>query len=172
MYILRDPLVDVAWPEPLLPGSHTPTLAWWVATHDQCARAAEQARLRIKWVVVQVSAGRPRPRGLPRRTILLVATALPHDPYRAMHPLEDQSEDTGHLVVHQRLGAAWLVERLTALRSWASTVTRAKIWLNNRPPTCPNDTHALGVDQLAPRHPDVKWYSPALNAGWLSLTRY
>ena len=47
--------------------------------------------------------GRPaQPRGLPCGTALLVATGVPHDPHMAVHALEDQLEDTGHMVVHQR----------------------------------------------------------------------
>ena len=28
------------------------------------------------------------------------------------------------------------------------------------------------MDQLTPSHPDVRWHSADLNAGWLSLTGY
>ena len=65
--------------------------------------------------MVQVGADQPRPRGLPRGTTLLVATTIAHDPRMALHALEDQLEDTGHLVVHQRGGPAWHWEHLTAL---------------------------------------------------------
>ena len=51
-------------------------------------------------MIVQVGAGQPRPRGLPRRTALLVVMEVPHDPHMAVHALEDQPEDTGHLVLH------------------------------------------------------------------------
>ena len=85
------------------------------ATEDQCARAAEKAQLWAEWVIVQAGAGQPRPRGIPRGPTLLVATAVPHDPHMAVHTLEDQPEDTGHLVMHQRRGPAWLREPLTAL---------------------------------------------------------
>ena len=130
LYILRavladsehqEPNADVAWPEPLCRPSHAPTPVWLVTTNDQCTRATEQAQLQAEWVIVQVRAGQPRPRGLPRGTALLVVTEVPHDPYIAVHALEDQPEDTEQLVVHQRGGRAWLREHLTALRSWAST---------------------------------------------------
>ena len=111
MYILHDvlaesehqePNADVALPEPLRPRPHPPTPVWLVTTDDQCTRAAEQAQLQTKWVVVQVGAGQPRPRGLPRGTALLVATEVPQDPHMAVHALEDQPLDTRHVVVHQR----------------------------------------------------------------------
>ena len=113
MYILRDvlaesehqePNADVAWPEPLRPRPHSPTPLWLVTTDDQCTQATGQAQLRAEWVIVQVGAGQPEPRGLPRGTALLVATGVPHDPHMAVHALEDRPEDTGHLVVHQRGG--------------------------------------------------------------------
>ena len=122
----REPNADVAWPEPLRPQPHEPTLLWFVTTDDQCTRAAGQAQLQAEWVILQVRAGQPRPRGLPRGTALLVATGVPHDPHMAVHALEDQTEDTGHLVVHQRGGPAWLKEHVTALRSWASTTPERK----------------------------------------------
>ena len=77
MYILCDvwvdgeqqaPNADVAWPEPLRPQTHAPTPVWLVTTDNQCAQAAEQAQRWAKWVMVQVGAGQPRPRGLPRGT--------------------------------------------------------------------------------------------------------
>ena len=117
LYILRDvlpdseyqePNADVAWPEPRCPRPDSPTPIWLVTTDDQCARATEQAHLQAEWVIVQVGAGQPRPRGLPRGTALLVATEVPHDPYMAVHTLEDQPENTGHLVVHQRGGPSLL----------------------------------------------------------------
>ena len=67
-----------------------------------------------------------------------------------MHALEDQPEDTGHLVVHQRGGPAWLKEHVTALRSPASTITGAEIRLHDHPMISPGDTRALSVDQLTP----------------------
>ena len=90
----------------------------------------------------------------------------------AVHALEDQPEDTGHLVVHQRGGPAWLREHLTALGSWASTVTRAEVPSHDYPATRRSDTLALSLDQLTPGHPDVKWHATALNAGCLSPTGY
>ena len=181
MYILRDvlaesehqePSADVACPEPLRPGPHAPTPLWLVTTNDQCTQGAGQAQLRAEWVIVQVGAGQPEPRGLPRGTALLVATGVPHDPDMAVHALEDQPEDTGHLVVHQGGGPAWLKEHVTALRSWASTITGAEIRLHDHPAISPGDTRALSVDQLTPSHPDVRWHSADLNAGWLSPTGY
>ena len=117
-------------------------------------------------------AGQPEPRGLPRGTALLVATGVPHDPHMAVHALEDRPEDTGHLVVHQRGGPAWLKEHVTALRSWASTVAGAEIRLHDHPAISPGDTRALSMDQLTHSHPDVRWHSTDLNAGWLSPTGY
>ena len=181
MYILHDvlaeskhnePNADVAWPEPLRPRPHALTPVWLVTTDDQCTRAAEQAQLQTEWVVVQVGAGQPRPRGLPHGTALLVATEVPHDPDMAVHALEDQPEGTGHLVVHQRGGLAWLREHVTALLSWASTIAGAEIRLHDRPAISPGETGALSVDQLTPNHPDVRWHSADLNAGWLSPTGY
>ena len=75
-------------------------------------------------------------------------------------------------MVHQRGGPAWLKEHVTALRSWASTVAGAEIRLHNHPAISPGDTRALSVDQLTPSHPDVRWHSADLNAGWLSPTGY
>ena len=95
---------------------------------------------------------------------------VPHHPHMAVHALEDQLEDTGHLVVHQRGGPAWLKEHVTALWSWASTIARAEIQLHDHPAISPGDTRALSVDQLTPSHPDVRWHSADLNAGWLSPT--
>ena len=122
----REPNADVAWPEPLPPRLGAPTPVWLVTTDDQCTRAAEQAQLQAELVVVQVGAGQPRPRGLPRSTALLVATEVPHDPHMAVHALEDQPEGTGHLVVHQHGGPEWLKEHVTALQSWASTILEQK----------------------------------------------
>ena len=144
---------------------------WLVTTDDQCARAAEQAQLWVDWVIVQVGAGQPRPRGLPRGTTLLVATAVAHDPHMAVHALEDQPKDTGHLVVYQRGGPAWLQERLTALRSRAGTVGGAKVRFHNHLATHPKNTLALSADQLTPGHPDVKWHSATVNVGWLIPSR-
>ena len=181
MYILRDvlaesehrePDADVAWPEPLRPRPHAPTPVWLVTTDDQCTRAAEQAQLQTEWVVVQVGAGQPRSRGLPRGTALLVATEVPHDPHMAVHASEDQHEGTGHLVVNQRGGPAWLRKHVTAVRSWASTIAGAQIRLQDRPAVRPGDIRALSVDQLTPSNPDIRWHSANLNAGWLGPTGY
>ena len=181
LYILRDvladgehqePNADAAWPEPLCPRPHAPTPVWLVTTDGQCTRATEQAQLQAKWVIVQVGAGQPRPHGLPRGTALLVVTEVPHDPHMAVHALRDQPEDTGHLVVHQRRGPAWLREHVMALWSRASTIAGAEVRLHDHPAVHPGDTRALSVDQLTPSHPDVRWHSADLNAGWLSPTRY
>ena len=123
-------------------------------------------------MIVQVVAGQPRPGGLPCGTALLVVTEVPHDPHMAVHALEDQPDDTGHLVVHQRGGPAWLREHVTALRSWASTIAGAEIRLHDHPAVRRGDTRALSVDQLTPSHPDVRWHSADLNAGWLSPSGY
>ena len=120
---------------------------------DQCSQAAGQAQLRAEWVIVQVGAGQPKARGLPRGAALLVATRVPHDPHMAVHALEDQSEDSRHLVVHQRGGAAWLKEHVTTLQSWASTIARAEIRLHDHTAISPGDTRALSVDQLTPQPP-------------------
>ena len=168
----REPNADVAWPEPLRPRPHAPTPLWLVTTDDQCIRAAGQAQLQAEWVIVQVGAGQPRPCGILRGTALLVATEVPHDPHMAVHALEDQPEDTGHLVVHQRGGPAWLKENVTALRSWASTIAGAEIRLHDQPAISPGNTRALSVDQLTPSHPDVRWHSANLNAGWRGPTGY
>ena len=100
----REPNADVAWPEPLRPRARAPMQVWLVTTDDQCTREAGQAQLQAEWVIVQVGAGQPRPRGLPRGTALVVATGVPHHQHMAVHTLEDQLEDTGHLVVHRRRG--------------------------------------------------------------------
>ena len=181
LYILRsvladgehqEPNADVAWPEPLCPQPHAPTPVWFVTTDDQCTRATGQAQLQTEWVIVQVGAGQPRTRGLPRGIALLVVTEVPHDPHMAVHALGDQPEDTGHLVVHHRGGPGWLREHVTALRSWASTIAGAEVRLHDHPAVRSGDTRALSVDQLAPSHPDVRWHSTDLNAGWLSPTGY
>ena len=181
LYILRDvlaegehqePHADVAWPEPLCPRPHAPALVWLVTTDNQCTRATEQAQPQTKCVIVQVVTGQPRPRGLPRGTALLVATGVPHDPHTAVHALENQPEDTGHLVVNQRGGPAWLRENVTALRSWASTITRADIRLHDHPAVSPGNTGALSVNQLTPSQPNVQWHSADLNARWLSPNGY
>ena len=164
----QEPNADVAWPEPLCPRPHAPTPVWLVTTDDQCTRATEQGQLQAEWVIVQVEAGQPRPRELPRGTALLVVTDVPHDPHMAVQALEDQREDTGHLVVHQRGGRAWLREHVTALRSWASTIAGADVGLHDHPAVRPGDTRALSVHQLTPSHPDVGWHSADVNAGWLS----
>ena len=121
---------------------------------------------------MQLGAGQPRLRGLPRSTALLVVTEVLHNPHMAVHALEDQLEDTGHLVVHQRGGLAWLKEYVTALRSYASTIARAEVRLHDHRAVRPGDTGALSVDQLTPSHPDVRWHSADLNARWLSPTGY
>ena len=90
----------------------------------------------------------------------------------AVHALEHQPEDTGHLAVHQRGSPASLKEHVTALRSWASTIARAEIRLHNHLAISPGDTRALSVDGLTPSNPDVRWHSADLNAGWLSPTGY
>ena len=166
------PNADVAWPKPLRPRPHAPTPVWLVTTDDQCTRATEQAQLRTEWLIVQVGEGQPGHRGLPRGTTLLVATEVPHDPHMAVHTLEDQPGDMGHLVVHQRRGPAWLREHVGALRSWASTITGAEILLHEHPAIRLDDTRALSVNQLTPRHPNVRWHSADLNPGWLSPTGY
>ena len=168
----REPNADVAWPEPLRPRPHALTPVWLVTTDDQCTGAAGQVQLQAEWVIVRVGAGQPRPRGLPRGTTKLVATGVPHDPHMAVHALEDQPEDTGHLVVHQRGGPVWLKEHVTALRSWASTIAGPEIRLHDHPAISPGDTRALSVDQLTPSQPDIRWHSADLNAGWLSPTGY
>ena len=168
----EEPNANVAWPEPLCPRPHAPTPIWFVTTDDQCTRATEQAQLRVEWVIVQVGAGQPRPRGLPRGTVLLVVTERPHDPHIAVHALEDQPQDTGHLVVHQRGGPVWLREDVTALRSWASTIAGAEVRLHDHPAVCPGYTRALGMDQLTPSHPDVRRHSADLNVEWLRPTGY
>ena len=121
---------------------------------------------------MQVGAGHPRPRGLPRGTALLVATGVPHDPHMAVHALEDQLEDTGHLVVHQRGGPAWLREHVTALRSWTSTIPGAEVRLHDHQAVRPGDTRALRMHQLTPSHPNIRWHSANLNAVCLSPTGY
>ena len=168
----QEPNADVALPDPLCPQPHAPTPVWLVTTDDQCTRATEQAQLQTEWVIVQVGAGQPRTRGLPRGTALLVVTEVPHDLHMAVHALEDQPEDTEHLVVHQRGGLAWLREHVTALQSWASTIAGAEVRLHDHPAVRPGDTRALSMDQLTPSHPDVRWHSADLNAGWLSPTGY
>ena len=111
------------------------------------------------------------PGSTPRIT-LVVATAVPHDPHMAVHVLEHQPEDRGHLVVHPRGGPARLWEHLTALQSWASTVTGADVRVDDHPATRPSNTLTLSVDQQAPGHPDIKWHYAARNAGSLSPTEY
>ena len=179
LYILRDvlaedehqePNADVAWPEPLCPQPHAPTPVWLVTTDGQCTRVTEQAQLQTEQVIVQVGAGQPRPLGLPRGTALLVATEVPHDRHMPVHTLEDQPEDTGHLVLHQGGGPVWLREHVTALPSWASTIAGAEVRLHDHPAVRPGDTRALNVDQLTPSHSDVRWRSAELNARWLSPT--
>ena len=81
------PDADVAWPEPLHVWPQALTAMWLVTTDDQCARAARQAQLSIKWVVVQVRAGQPRLQGLHRNATLLLATGVPHDANMVLHAL-------------------------------------------------------------------------------------
>ena len=162
----------MAWPEPLCPRPHAPTPVWLVTTANQCARVTEQAQLQAEWVIVQVQAGQPRPRGLPRGTAVLAATQVPHDPHMAVHTLEDQPEVRGHLGVQQRGGPAWLREHVTALQSWASTIAGAEIRLHDHPAIRSDNTRALSVNQLTPGRPDVRWHSADLNAGWLSPDGY
>ena len=114
-------------------------------------------------MVALVAAGRGcwglRPHPLPRQgagTTLLVAAAVPHNLHMTVHTLEDEPENTGHLLVHQRGGPARLKEHLTAHRSWASTVNGAEVRLHDQPLIRPDDTLALSVDGLTPGHPDVK----------------
>ena len=116
--------------------------------------------------------GPAQARGLPRGTALLVVTEVRHDPHMAVHALEDQPEDTGHLLVHKRGGLVWLREHVTVLRSWASTIARAEVRLHDHPAVRPGDTGALSVDQLTPSHPNVCWHSADINAGWLSPAGY
>ena len=52
---------------------------------------------------------------------------VPHDPDMALLALADQPEDTGHLVVRQRGGPAWLREHVIALCSWASMIAGAEV---------------------------------------------
>ena len=129
----KAPNADVAAAEPLRPQRHGPTLVWLVTTDNQCARATEQAQLRTWWDIVQLVAGQFRPREVPHGTGLLVATRVPHDPHMAVHTLEDQPDDTVHLVVHQSGSLAWLREHLTVLWSWASTVTGAEVRFIDHP---------------------------------------
>ena len=168
----REPNTDVAWPESLRPLPHAPAPVWLVTTDDQCTRAAGQAQLQAEWVIVQVGAGQPRPGGLPRGTAQLVARGLPHDPHIAVHALEDQPEEEGHLVVHQRGGLAWLKEHVAALWSWASKIAGAEIRLHDHPAISPGDTRALSVDQLTPSQPDARLHSADPNAGCLSPSGY
>ena len=51
-------------------------------------------------------------------------------------------------------------------------IAGAEIRLHDHPAISPGDTKALSVDQLTPNHPDVRWHSADLNAGWLSPTGY
>ena len=75
-------------------------------------------------------------------------------------------------MVHQRGGPAWLREHVTALRSCASTIVGAEVRLHDNQAVRPGDTRALSMDQLTPSHPDIRWHSADLNAGWLSPTGY
>ena len=93
-----------------------------MTTDEQCVQAAEQAQCRTEWVVVQVGAGQPQPQGLPLGATLRLAPAMLRSLHVALHALGDRPEHTGHLVVHQRGGSLWLLEHITPLRSWVSTV--------------------------------------------------
>ena len=156
-------------PTPTAPRTNTGV----AGNHRQAMpRAMERAQLRTECVIVQVGEGQPRPCGLRRGTSLLVATAVPHNPHMAVHTLEDQPDDAGHLVVHLCGGPAWFREHITALRSRASTIAGADIRLCDHRAIRPDDTRALNVEQLTPSHPDVRWHSAALNAGWLSPSGY
>ena len=166
------PNADVAWPEPLRPQPHAQTLVWLVTKHDQCARATEQAQLLSEWEIVQPGEGQPSPCGLPRGTTLLVVTEVPQDPHMAVQTLEDQPGDTGHLVLHQRGGLAWLRQHITALRSWASTIAEAEVRLHDHPTIRTDDTRALNVDQFTPGPPDLRSHSADLNVRRLSPTGY
>ena len=180
LYILRDllaegehqePHADVAGPEPLCPRPHAPKPVWLVTTDDQCTRATEQPQLQTEWVLVQVGAGQPRPRGLARGTALLVVTEVTHDPCMAVRTLEDQPEDTGHRVVHQRGAPVWLREHVTTLWSWASTIAGAEVRLHDHPAVRSGDTRALSLDQLTPSRQSW-WHFADLNAWWLSPSGY
>ena len=162
----------MAWPEPLRPQPHAPTPVWLVTTDDQCARATEQAQLQAEWVIVQMGGGQLRPRALPRSTTLLVATEVPEDSHMAVHTLEDQRGDTGHMVVHQRGGPAWLRGHIIALCSLVSTIAGAEVRLRDHPAIRPDNTLALNMAELTPGHPDVSWQSADLNAGCLSRNGY
>ena len=59
-------------------------------------------------------------------------------------------------------------KHVTALWSWASTIAGAEVRLQDHPAVRPGDIRALSVDQLTPSHPDVRWHSADLNAGWLT----
>ena len=113
---------------------------------------------------MQVGEGQSRPCGL-LRGILLVATEVPQNLHMAVHTLENQHGDAGHLVVHQRGGPRWLREHITALWSWASTIVRAEVQLHDHPAIRPDDIRALNVDQLTPGHPDVRWHSTSTRGG-------
>ena len=143
-----------------------------MTTDNQCAQSAEQALLSNKWMVVQVQAGQPRPQRLTHNTALLVATAVPHAPRIALQALEHKPEDAGHLVVHQRGVPAWLWEHLTTLQSWAITTAGPEVRFHAQLVVHRDSTMALGVDQLIPANPDVRWHSRPLNSGWLHRTRY
>ena len=83
-----------------------------------------------------------------------------HHPHMAVHTVENQPADTGHLVVHQNGAPVWLREHITALRSGASTIGGSLIRLDDNPANRPDNTRALNVDQLTPGNPDVRWTPP------------
>ena len=181
MYILRDvlaesehqePNADVAWPEPLRPRPHAPVPLWLVTTDDQCTQAAGQAQLRAEWVIVQVGAGQPEPRGLPRGTALLVATGVPHDPHMAVQRAGGPSGG------HRTLGGTPARRPGVAQGTCDGATVLDKHGRRSGDPAArppgdqPGDTRALSMDQLTHSHPDVRWHSTDLNAGWLSPTGY
>ena len=98
----------MACPEPLCPRPHARTPVWLVTTDDQCTRATEQAQLQTECVIVQVGAGQPKPRGLPRGTALLVVTEVPHDPHMVVHP---------YVLIWIRYFTQWFLPGLTRLNS-------------------------------------------------------
>ena len=135
MYILRDvlangehrtPNADAVCPEPLCLRPRAPTPVWFVATDVQCALSAEQTPRSSELIVVQMGAENPVTRGLPRNRNPLTAPGVPHSPQMVLHALDDQPADTGHRVVYQHRGPAWLWEQLTVLWSSASRHTTAE----------------------------------------------
>ena len=101
-----------------------------------------------------------------------MATGVPDNPHMALHAMDEQPPDRGHVVLYQRGGLPWLRKHLMALRSWASTFNGADIRLHNHPSTGLDRAMALSVDQTVPTHPDVLWHPASLNAGWLNPPGY